>query len=78
MAPVTAICSSSYNNNTIGFKSCENAFFLANTILGSHDANEEFIAAEVWLISGGWRPSKIVFLDVDWASHKMPFPRFNL
>jgi hypothetical protein len=78
MSLVNAICTTSYNTRTIGFKSRENAFFLESTIFGGHDANEEFIAVEVWLISDGWKPSNIVFLDVDWASQQVSFPRFNL
>jgi hypothetical protein len=78
MAPVTAISTTSYNGRALGFKSCENSFFLASTILGGHDAIEEFVAAQVWLLSDGWKPSDVVFLDVDWASQKVPFLRFNL
>jgi hypothetical protein len=29
-------------------------------------------------LSYGWKPSEIIFLDVDWASQKVPFPQFNL
>jgi hypothetical protein len=55
-------------------KGCENAFFLASTILGSCDVNEEFVAAGVWPIPYDWKPSDIVFLNVDWATQKVPFP----
>jgi hypothetical protein len=37
MAPMTAITTATYNDRTLGFKNCENAFFLANTILGCCD-----------------------------------------
>jgi hypothetical protein len=50
---VTATCTASYNHRAVGFKSCENAFFLASTILGGRDVIEEFVAAGVWLISHG-------------------------
>jgi hypothetical protein len=50
---VTATCTASYNHRVVGFKSCENAFFLASTILGGRDVIEEFVAAGVWLISHG-------------------------
>jgi hypothetical protein len=40
MAPVTTVCTALYNNRTIGFKSCENAFFLVSTIIGGHDVIE--------------------------------------
>jgi hypothetical protein len=50
---VTATCTASYNHRVVGFKSCENAFFLASTILGGRDGIEEFVAAGVWLISHG-------------------------
>jgi hypothetical protein len=50
---VTATCTASYNHRAVGFKSCENVFFLASTILGGRDVIEEFIAAGVWPISYG-------------------------
>jgi hypothetical protein len=78
MTSVTAISTATYNGRVLGFKNCENAFFLASTILGGCDAIEEFVAAQVWPLSDGWKPSEIVFLDVDWASQKVLFPRFNL
>jgi hypothetical protein len=78
MELVIATCTALYNNQTVGFKKCENAFFFASTILRDRDAIEEFIAAEIWLISSGWKPANIVLLDVDWATHQVSFPRFNL
>jgi hypothetical protein len=74
MAPMTGICTASYNNGTISFKNCENAFFLASTIFGGRDAIEEFVVADVWLLSDGWKPTNIVFLDVDWAMQQVSFP----
>jgi hypothetical protein len=65
---MTAITTATYNVRTLGFKSCENAFFVASTILGGRDVIEEFVAVEVWPLSEGWKPSEIVSLDVDWAS----------
>jgi hypothetical protein len=53
MAPVTAVCTTPYNSRTLGFKSYENAFFLASTILGGRDAIEEFVAAQVCPLSDG-------------------------
>jgi hypothetical protein len=67
MAPVTATCTTSYTKHIANFENCKNAFLLANTILSGHDVIEEFVAAEVWLISYGWQPSSIIFLKVDWA-----------
>jgi hypothetical protein len=78
MELVTATCTALYNNRTVGFKNCENAFFFASTILGGRDAIEEFVAAEIWPISDGWKPANIVLLDVDWATQQVSFPRFNL
>jgi hypothetical protein len=69
-APMTAITTAIYNAQTLGFKSCENAFFLASAILGGRDIIEEFVAAEVWPLSEVWKPSEIVSLDEDWASQK--------
>jgi hypothetical protein len=54
---MTATCTTSYNHRAIGFKTCENAFLLASTILGGCDVIEEFVAAEIWLISHGWAPT---------------------
>jgi hypothetical protein len=51
---VTATCTPPYNHRAVGFKNCNNAFFLASTILGGRDAIEEFVAAGVWPISHGW------------------------
>jgi hypothetical protein len=50
---VTAVNTAEYNHRAIGFKTCENAFFLARTILGGRDVIEEFVATEVWSISLG-------------------------
>jgi hypothetical protein len=68
MEPVTATCTALYNNRTVGFNNCENAFFLASTILRGRDAIEEFVAAEIWPISNGWKPASIILLDVDGAT----------
>jgi hypothetical protein len=73
-----ATSTTSYNSRVLGFKSCENAFFLASTILGGRDVIKKFVAAGVWPLSNGWKPSNIVFLDVDWTSQKVPFQRFDL
>jgi hypothetical protein len=40
MAPMTAITTATFNGRALGFKNCENAFFLASTILGGRDAIE--------------------------------------
>jgi hypothetical protein len=74
IAPVTAITTATFNGRVLGFRNCESAFFLASTILGGRDAIEEFVAARIWPLSHGWKPSHTVFLDVDWASQKVPFP----
>jgi uncharacterized protein YktA (UPF0223 family) len=75
---VTATCTAPYNHRAIGFKNCENAFFLASTILGGRDIIEESIAAGVWPISHGWAPTDIVTFNVNWATQQVPFPRFGL
>jgi hypothetical protein len=72
--PVTATCTALNNVRTVGFKNCENAFFLASTILGGRDAIEEFVAAKIWLISNGWKPANIILLDMDWATQQVSFP----
>jgi hypothetical protein len=78
MTSVTIVSTSIFNSRALGFKNCENAFFLASTILGGHDAIKEFVLAQVWPLSHTWKPSDVVFLEVDWASQKVPFLRFNL
>jgi hypothetical protein len=75
---VTATCTAPYNHRAVGFKNCENALFLASTILGGRDVIEEFVAAGIWPISHGWAPTRIVALSVDWATQQVPFPRFDL
>jgi hypothetical protein len=74
---VTATCTASYNHRAIGFKTCENAFFLTSTIFGGRDVIEEFVAAEIWPISHGWDPTEIVNFNVNWATQQVPFPRFG-
>jgi hypothetical protein len=44
---MTSITTVTYNAQTLGFESCENAFFLASTILGGCHVIEEFVAAQV-------------------------------
>jgi hypothetical protein len=78
MAPMTTITTATYNARTLGFKNYENAFFLASTILRGRDVIEEFMAAQGWFLLEGWEPSEIIFLDVDWASQKVLFPRVSL
>jgi hypothetical protein len=75
---VTAINTAEYNHRAIGFKNCENAFFLANTILGGRDVIEEYVAVGVWPISHGWAPNEFVTFNVNWATQQVPFPRFGL
>jgi hypothetical protein len=74
---VTGNCTASYNHRAVGYKSCENTFFLTSTILGGRDVIEEFVAVEVWPISHGWASTEIVF-NVNWATQQVPFPRFGL
>jgi uncharacterized protein YktA (UPF0223 family) len=75
---VIATCTALYNHWAVGFRNCENVFFLASTILGGRDVIEEFVAVEVWSISHGWAPTKIVGFNVNWATQEVPFPRFGL
>jgi hypothetical protein len=53
-------------------------FHLASTIVGGRDLIEEFIAANIWLISHGWAPTEIVNFNVNWAAQEVPFPLFGL
>jgi hypothetical protein len=78
MSPVTEVSTAAFNSRALGFKNCKNAFHLASTILGGRGAIEEFVAAQVWPLSHDWKPSDVVFLEVDLASQKVPIPRFNL
>jgi hypothetical protein len=65
MAPVTAVCTASYNKRTADFESCENTFLLASTIIGGRDVIEEFVAADIWPISAGWQPASMIHLTMD-------------
>jgi hypothetical protein len=56
---------------SLRYTSCH---ILSSTILGGRDAIEEFVAAQIWPLSDGWKTLDVVFLDVDWASQKVPFP----
>jgi hypothetical protein len=59
-----------FNHRAAGIRSCENAFHLANTILGGRDIIEEFIAARIWPNSYGWAPTEIVNFNVNWQRKK--------
>jgi hypothetical protein len=78
MASVTAVCTASYNKRVADFESYENAFLLASTIIDGRDVIEEFVAADIWPISAGWQPASMIHLTMDWATQRVPFPRFNL
>jgi hypothetical protein len=41
---LTAVNIAEYNHRAVGIRSCENAFHLANTILGGRDIVKEFVA----------------------------------
>jgi hypothetical protein len=45
MIPVTAVSTATFNSLVVGFKACENGFYLASTILSGRDAIEEIVAA---------------------------------
>jgi uncharacterized protein YktA (UPF0223 family) len=75
---VTATCTAPYNHRAVGFRNCENAFFLACMILGGHNVVEEFVVAETWPISHGWAPTEIVTFNVNWATQEVLFSRFGL
>jgi hypothetical protein len=62
----------------MGIRNCESAFHLASTILGGRDIIEEFVAAQIWPISSGWAPIKIVYFNVNWAAQEVPFPKFGI
>jgi hypothetical protein len=51
---------------------------LTSTILGGRDIIKEFLAADVWLISYRWAPTKIVNFNINWAMQVVPFPRFGI
>jgi hypothetical protein len=73
---LTATCTASYNHRAAGIRNCESAFYLASTILSGRDIIEEFVSAEVWLISHGWAPTEIVNFNVNWVAQAVLFPRF--
>jgi hypothetical protein len=77
MAPVTVVCTASYNKRAADFENCKNAFLLASTILDGHDVIEEFVASDVWPIPARWKPASIVSLTVDWAVQQVPFLDFT-
>jgi hypothetical protein len=78
IAPLTAVNAAEFNQGAVGIRSCESAFHLASTILGGRDIIEEFVAARVWPISSGWSPTEIVYFNVNWATQKVPFPKFGI
>jgi hypothetical protein len=75
---LTATCIAPYNHQAVRFRNCENAFHLADTIVGGSDIIEEFVGAEVWPISYGWIPNEIVGFNMNWVAQEVPFPRFGL
>jgi hypothetical protein len=78
IAPLTTVNVAEFNQRAVGIRSCESAFHLASTILGGRDIIEEFVAARVWPISSGWSPTEIVYFNVNWATQKVPFPKFGI
>jgi hypothetical protein len=56
---LTATTTAPYNHRAIVFRNCENAFHLADTILGGRDIIEEFVAAEFRPISYEWALLKL-------------------
>jgi hypothetical protein len=78
IAPLAAVNVGRYNQRAVGIRNCENAFYLASTILGGRDIIEEFVAARVWPISKGWSPTELVHHTVNWADQKVPFPKFGI
>jgi hypothetical protein len=73
---LTAVNAAEFNHRAVGIRNCESAFHLASTILGGRDIVEEFVAADIWLISYGWAPNEIVYFNVNWATQEVPFPKF--
>jgi hypothetical protein len=55
---LTVVCTAEYNHRAAEIRSCENAFYLASTILSGRDIIEEFIAARIWPISYAWAPTE--------------------
>jgi hypothetical protein len=78
IAPLTAVNVAEFNQRAVGIRSCESAFHLASTILGVRDIIEEFVAARVWPISSGWSPTELVYFNVNWATQKVPLPKFGI
>jgi hypothetical protein len=78
IAALAAVNVGRYNQRAVGIRNCENAFYLASTILGGRDIIEEFVAARVWPISNGWSPTELVHHIVNWADQKVPFPKFGI
>jgi hypothetical protein len=74
---LTVLCTAAYNHRATRIRSCENAFHLANTILGGRDIVEEFTAARIWPISYGWAPTEIINFNVNWAVQEVPFPKIR-
>jgi hypothetical protein len=62
---LTAVNTAEFNHRAAGIRSCESAFHLASTIIGGRDIVEEFVAAEIWLISYGSAPNEIVHFNVN-------------
>jgi hypothetical protein len=78
IAPLSVVNVAKFNQRALGIRSCENAFHLASTILGGRDIIEEFVAARVWPILSGWSPTELVYFNVNWATQKVPFPKFGI
>jgi hypothetical protein len=75
---LTAVSTAEFNHRAVGIRSCKSAFHLASTILGGRDIVEEFVAAQIWPISYGWAPNKIVHFNVNWTSQEVPFSKFGI
>jgi hypothetical protein len=78
IAPLTVVNAAEFNHRAVGIRNCESAFHLASTVLGGRDIIEEFVAAQIWPISCGWAPTKIMYFNVNWATQEVPFPKFGV
>ena len=66
------------NKHAPGFRSCENAFTVVSRACEGRDLVEEFIAANVWLLSRGWYPLELKKVKFTCLAHEKQCPVLGL
>ena len=67
-----------FNRLAPGFSSCVGAFTTASRACGGRDIVEEFVAANIWPLSRGWRPLELKKVKFCFLVNEIECPVFGL